>query len=350
MKHDLHTRVRNAMFGLAIGDALSWPAMFHRSYLLPFWTRRIRREIDAATENTSAISISLPFALNRPAEAFALGPADDTEWAAFTLSNILQQRGDLNHASALAPWRGLASSSDIRGSVGILAALANLHKAKEPPASGHDHPHYFDDSAIPRAVPIGALWAGDPAQAAAAAAMEAQITNAEEGVWAAQAMAAGISAACGGEPLDLVLHRAVSQLPEESWIHRTVAEAFALCNLEKSSLELVPELSAAIINREYNYGNAAPETLALAFAIVKQTRGQFENAVMLAAAFAKTADSVPAFVGALCGALSDLEILTPPWRECLHQLHGICIPALAGLDFIGMVEQLAELALRRKAA
>lgn len=347
---DLHTRKRNAMFGLAIGDALSWPAMFHRSHLLPLWTRKIRRELDAAAEDTNAIALSLPFSLNCQAEAFALGPADDTEWAACTIMNLVQQRGEFNREEVLVAWQRLAGASNIRGSIGTLSALANLKKAKLPPHSGHDHPHYFDDGAVARAVPIGILCAGNPARAAAAAEIDAQITNAEDGLWAAQAMAAGISAACGGGSLESVLHHALSQLPGESWIQRTVTEALSLCDDRKPVLEAIPLLSAAIINREYNYGNAAPETLALTLTIVKLTQGRFENAVMLAAAFAKTADSVPAFAGALCGALTDHDILTPSWRVSLQKLRGICIPALADLNFIELVERLAGLAAEKPAA
>jgi ADP-ribosylglycohydrolase len=338
------------MFGLAIGDALSWPAMFHRSYLLPFWTRRIRREIDAETENTNATSLAMPFSLNRPAEIFLLGPTDDTEWAAFTLLNLLREHGKINHEAWLVSWLNLARSTNIRGSLGVLAALANLKKDKLPPHSGYDHPHYFDDSAISRAVPIGVFWAGNSARAAATAGRDAQITNAEDGLWAAQAMAAGISAACRGESVERVLHHARAQLPEESWIGRTVAEALAFCDTQKPAFEIIPHLSATAINREYNYGNVAPETFALTLAIVKQTQGQFENAIMLATAFAKTADSVPAFTGALCGALTNREILFPSWQERLRKLHGICIPALAEVNFMESVEQLAGLAVERNAA
>ena len=59
--NELKIRARNAMIGLAIGDAISWSAMFHRSYLLPPWTRRIRREIDASSEATNVILQPTPF-------------------------------------------------------------------------------------------------------------------------------------------------------------------------------------------------------------------------------------------------------------------------------------------------
>lgn len=174
----LRTRARNAMLGLAIGDAMSWPAMFQRSYALPLWTRRIRREIDAAAETTHAIRSAMPFSLNRSAEAFALCGTDDTEWAAFTAQQLIQQRGKIEVNHLTRAWQELANSEQpVRGSLSVRGALHNLRRGKMPPHSGHDHPHYFDDAAVTRAVSIGAAYAGQPHAAAALAKHDAQITN-----------------------------------------------------------------------------------------------------------------------------------------------------------------------------
>ena len=88
--NDLKQRAVNAMIGLAIGDALSWTAMFHRSVLLPPWTRRKRREIDIESEMTNVIITPMPFSLNQPAQHFAISPTDETEWAAFTADILLR--------------------------------------------------------------------------------------------------------------------------------------------------------------------------------------------------------------------------------------------------------------------
>ena len=348
--NDLRLRVRNAMLGLALGDAISWPAMFHRSVALPFWTRRIRREIDAACEDNNTLPLAMPFSLNRPAEAFSLAPADDTEWAAFTMKNLLRQQGNFNGDLWFSSWQELAHAENIKASVSIQAALAHLRESIQPPNSGRYNPHYFDDSAVARAVPIGVVCAGQAQVAATLAARDAEITNAEDGLWAAQAMAAAISMAGSGAALDVVLACALAQLPPASWIRRTVEEALALCDPSQSVLTVVPLLSEAIINREYNYGNVAPETFALTLAIVKQTRGEFEAAMMMATTFAKTADSVPAFVGALCGPMAKHDILPSSWGTRLQELRGLCFPALCGVDYIALVEQLADLAQTRSVA
>jgi ADP-ribosylglycohydrolase len=336
------------MLGLAVGDAISWPAMFHRSYLLPFWTRRIRREIEAASETTQVIRPALPFSLNRPASAFALGPTDDTEWAAFTAQQLLLSEGKLDAQKLLEAWLELArASQNVRGGVSLQAALANLRQGKLPPRTGRDNPHYFDDGAVCRAVPIGIIFAGQPHAAAEMAAIEASMTNAEDGLWAAQAMAAAISVACVGADLDAVIATAISQLPDNTWIERSVTEALQFCQKDKEVFDILPRLSESIINREYSYGSVAPETFALTLVITKLCRADFKSAVLAAASFAKTADSVPAMVGALTGAMTAQEIASPDWRERLQQLQGICIPTLAGVNYVGLSEQLADLAMRK---
>jgi len=346
---DLRQRAYNAMLGLAVGDAISWPAMFHRSFLLPFWTRRIRREIDAAAENTNVIRPPMPFSLNRPAETFAIGPTDDAEWAAFIAQQLLAQDGHLTPEKILAAWLELAQSTKpVRGGVSIQAALFNLRAQKFPPASGNDNPHYFDDGALCRAVPIGIVCAGQPLEAAAMTALEASVTNAADGVWAAQALAAAMSVACAGGSTETAIAAAIDILPKDSWARRTVTQALSFCAGMNSIFEIFPQLSEAIVNREYSYGNVAPETLALTLAIINITKGQFEPAVMAATMFAKTADSVPALVGALSGALCDKEIVSQEWSARLRKLHGICIPAMASKDYLDLAERLADLTVRKK--
>ena len=348
---DLRQRACNAMLGLAVGDAMSWPAMFHRSYLLPFWTRRIRREMEAAAETNDVIRPAMPFSLNRPAEAFAIGPTDDTEWAAFTAQQLLLQDGKLAPEELLAAWLELArSSQNVRGGVSIQAALSNLCQKKFPPQSGKDNPHYFDDGAVCRAVPIGVVWAGRPNEAAEMAALDAAVTNAEDGVWAAQAMSAAISVACASGGINEVIAAAMSILPDNTWIKRSVMEALQFCHEDATIFDIFPRLSDSLINREYSYGSVAPETLALALVITKLSKlskGDFKSAVMAAASFAKTADSVPALVGALSGAMTAQEFISHDWRERFRQLQGICVPTLAGVDYVELTERLADLAVRK---
>lgn len=338
-------RARNAMIGLAIGDAISWTGMFHRSFLLPQWTRRIRREIDSSSETKNVIVTPMPFSLNQNAGLFNISPTNAAEWAAFTTEILLASDFNSYQHKALMEWSKLANSNEkIRGSVGVKISLNNLKKGIQPPQSGSENPHYFDDSALPRAVPIGIFYTGQSDKAAKLAEIDASITNSEDGIWAAMAMAAAVSLACSGEKIHKIVDIAYSYLPKTSWIRRTVEDALLITKESKTIFSSLPEFQNEIVNHEYSYGNVSPETLALSFSIAQLHSNDFETAVMVASNFAKSSETLPAIVGALVGAMQSTKIESESWLNSIIKLKGICIPSLAGKDYISLVEQFLNLA------
>ncbi len=342
---NMKQRASNAMIGLAIGDSLSWTAMFHRSVLLPPWTRRIRREIDAASETTNVIVTPMPFSLNQPVEHFNISPTDETEWAAFSAGILLGNGFSSYDRSVLKEWTNLAKSNDpIRGGVSTQAALHNLRNGILPPQSGKENPHYFDDGAMSRAVPIGIICAGQPDIAARLAEIDASVTNSEDGIWAAQAMAVAISLLCTGKNISEAINAAHQYLPESSWIRRTVDEALKISEKSSSIFSILPELQNMIVNREYSYGNVAPETLAIAFVIARLHGNNFESAVTMASSFAKSGETLPSIVGALAGSMNSTAIASERWLNAVRTLKGISIPFLAGKNYLTLTEQISNLA------
>lgn len=344
---DIKQRAQNAMIGLAIGDAIGWTSIFHRSFLLPPWTRRIRREIDVFSETENVIVLPVPFSLNQSAEHFNLSPTDDTEWAAFTTEILLESSYDSYHQSVVKEWNKLAQSNEtIRGSVGTQTALSNLRKGMQPSQCGSENPHYFDDSAMSRAVPIGIYCIGQPDRAAHLAEIDASITNCEDGIWAAKAIAVAISLICAGQNINDAIDVAHQYLPRTSWIRRTVEEALLIIRESKSVFSILPELQNEIVNREYSYGNIASETLALAFAIAKLHGSNFETAVMTAASFPKSSETLPPIVGALVGAMQSTAVASESWLNAISKLKGICIPSLEGKNYLSPVERLSNLSYK----
>lgn len=336
-------RARNALLGLVVGDALSWPAIFHRSYLLPAWPRRIRREMDQEGELHGILPVPMPFSLNQAAEAFNPGPTDDTEWAAWIMDKLITNEGLLAADMVESSWKQLADEQlPVRGWTSTHAALLNLRRGMKPPETGHDNPHYFDDGALCRAVPIGILYAGKPDVAVSATALEAAVTNAEDGVWVAQALAAAISVACAGGTIDDAVRAATDVLPKGSWSRRTVEDALRISAREEPVLSLVPSL-LGIVNKEYSQCSG-PETLALA--LVLASRCTFDSAVPLALAFSKNADALPAMVGALTGACDSGTPVPVQWEESVRSLGGICIPRLKGRDYVKLVDDFVALSRR----
>jgi ADP-ribosylglycohydrolase len=335
--NDRQRRARNTLLGLALGDAIGWPAMFHRSRVLPAWTRRLRREIDTQREEVRIIRVPTPFSLNQPAGAFDVCPTDDTEWAAWTMERLLASGCRVTPEETAASWKALASgTANVSGSVSTMVALENIRRGLIPPVSGHDNPHYFDDGAACRGVPIGIAFTGKPEEAARAAGIEASATNAEDGIWIASAIAAAASVACAGGRSREVVAAARAALPEKSWIARVVTGTLAAASGEKGLLSLLPVLHN-VLNKEYSDGLAAPETLALTLAIVAHACDNLSDGVMAAASLAKSADSLPPLVGALCAALDEGDPVSPRWLEPLGTLRGVALPGMAGKNYHDLV-------------
>jgi hypothetical protein len=258
---------------------------------------------------------------------------------------LLENGGTFIPDTLVRKWKDLAETHDfLRGKASVKGALKNLSMGLLPPVTGHDHPGYYDDAAVGRAIPIGVACAGNPDMAARLTSLEASVTNAEDGVYAARAMSVAIALACSGSPLKEVIDASVRQLPVGSWIRRNVDIALSRTMKRASLVSAVAELSEHVVNREYNSGAAAPETFAMSLGVLQLTDGDFEKGLAASTLVAKTADSLPAFVGAISAALSDNLVTTPYWEERLSVLHGICISSYKGKRFLTIVDELASMA------
>jgi ADP-ribosylglycohydrolase len=210
---------------------------------------------------------------------------------------------------------------------------------REHPRRPHS-PAHFDDGAVARAVPVGLRYPGDADRAAEVATRLAEITHAEDGVWAAAAMAAAISAAASGADAPEAVRAGLARIPRDSWLSRQMANALDLAQAAATPLDLVADLNDQVANASYSFGTVAPETLASAFAIVSATGGDPTVALPLAGMIAKQSDSMPAMVGALTGTLSGVEALPRRWRDKLDLLRGHCLPHLAGTSLTALADQL----------
>ena len=115
------------------------------------------------------------------------------------------------------------------------------------------------------------------------------------------------------------------------------------CRAEADSpQDLMLLLTTRLINSVYSYGNAAPETLPAAFALAEACEADVQAAVLLANSIPKAADSLPAIVGALCGAVQGLDALSPRWQAQLTACRGLCLPCTAGVRLDDLAHQLAR--------
>ncbi|MEU8398921.1 ADP-ribosylglycohydrolase family protein [Nonomuraea sp. NPDC048892] len=354
-------RIRGAVAGLAVGDAVGWPAARHRAALHAPWGRRLHRELDAFAEEHQVTTLPVPFALNQPVAPLRIGPSDDAEWLAWTLLTIDRPRADaFRDLIPSRPGTGPPGApAPIRARISVATALDNLANGVEPPASGHDNPHHFDDAAAIRAVAFGVLGR-DPTE-------DAQVTNAGDGVLAAQAMAAAVSAAVtsgpasGAEPgagpgagpvtgpvtgsaaraVAAAVEAALAALPEDTAIGHNARLALSVARKAGDPFAAVPALDAALLDHVYSYGVGAAQTVPVALALAEAAGGELTRAVPAAACLASLSDSAPALTGALTGACGGYGAIPEGWTATARTLSGCCLPDLAGRDLIELLEGIA---------
>ncbi len=337
-------RTYGALLGLAFGDAIAFPALFHRTFQFPEKRRDFLWNTNRDLARQRIIRLTLPFTHRIPAETLAPFPTDDTEYAIFCAQTLVTSSAEPTSADFAAAWRArvLPQAETVLTGFSERAALVNLARGDGPPATGNDNPQHYDDSAVCRAVAVGLYCAGAPERAARIAEQDACVTNAEDGVYAARAMAAAIAGLAGGADLADAIARGRDELPADSWIARGDAIAQACLAETEGVPDLVLALTTRLINTVYSYGNAAPETLPAAFAIVTRCAGALDAAVLAANAIPKAADSLPAMVGALCGAWQGSAAVSPAWRAQLESCRGLCLPCVAGVRLSDVARALAR--------
>lgn len=330
--------VARVLHGAAAAEAATWGAMFQRALLLPYWTRRKRREVEDAHDRAGSSEIPVPFALNQPTAALRAGPGPRTEWLVFQLRLLHELGGSYDLVRALRAWRALSDelsdepSEPPRLSVSQRAALDHLQAGREPPISGHDQPHYFDDAACVRALAMAAVMHDRPQELLTAVRLDAAITNSEDGVWAAESVAVAVAAAAGGARPAAVVEAACARLPQGSWISQRARRALELAAAAEGPLDLALVLDRELSNAAYSYGDAAPDVLPMALAIFLSCDGDYRDSLLSALAVPRHAPALAPLVGALCAAGSSLPLSPDRLRGRLGRLLGIALPALRGVS------------------
>ncbi|WP_256863296.1 ADP-ribosylglycohydrolase family protein [Microbispora sp. GKU 823] len=336
--------MRGAFAGLAAGDAAGWPAARHRSTLLAGWSRRLHRELDAFAEEHQVTTLPVPFALNQPVAALAVGPSDDAEWLAWTALTIREDRAEA--------FGRLAGRDDLRARISVWAALDNLAAGKRPPASGHDNPHHFDDAAAVRAVAFGAAGL-DPRE-------DACVTNAEDGVLGAVAMARAVrrwwtarrwptrwrrrSARCpparpsGTRRARRSRRRGRQDLPSPPSRPWTPP-----CSTTSTATAWPPRRRCRSRWPSRTPPSPPPQGRPVRRSPVRRSsvRRPSARASPRRPASRRSPTPRPRSTGALLGCAAGHDALPAAWRERVRTLAGCCLPELAGTDLLDIAGRLA---------
>ena len=339
----MRDKLLGTLYGLAYGDAVGFASLFHRFHVLPAKRHDFLFETNKRLSRERILPLALPFTHRQPEDTLSPAPTDDTEFAVFAAKTLAAIWPQITQEKLVAKWREDFGThkEEIWTRFSERAALDNFELGVFPPDSGNDNPLHYEDAAVSRAVGLALLF-DNPARAAEVAAMESSISQAEDGVWGAQAMAFAVSALVGGGDLNEALSGAELYFPADSWIAEENRKAAGCAREAQSDHDLPLLLAESVINNVYSFGNAAPETVPAAFAIARRVAGVPLRGVLLANSVAKAGDSLPAFVGAICGAAQGASSIGELWVKRLDGLRGVCLPFLGGTSLSTVAEEIEE--------
>lgn len=312
-------RARGALLGLAIGDAMGAPTEGMTLPAIREKWGRVRGFVDPDAAGT-----------------------DDTEYAVLCARGVLRAGADLTSRVVADTWLEALRAQRTgfnRAGFSEMIALANLHAGMEPPASGRRNAETWSDGAAMRVAPIGVFAAGDPGLAVRMARADAEVSHSRDGVYCAQAIAAGVAVAMVADDVEPVLDAMLDALPADSWSARTARRALDIGARAGTPERAEEELFAAIPLRHYMWADVAPEAVALTIGLLRATDGTpavIESGVNIG----RDSDTIAAMAGAVAGALHGMSAFDPGLVAQVRSVTGQCIQATAGTDLVDLADAL----------
>lgn len=317
-----YDRVYGAIIGQAVGDALGAP------------TEGMTRP-----EIRSKYGWVADFVSDDPAGT------DDTEYAVLTAQTLLRYGRNLTLDDVTAIWRDTLAGQQggfNRGGFSEMDAIHNLRAGLVAPQTGSDNHEMWSDGSAMRIGPVGVFCAGDPAEAARLAAIDAQVSHARDGIYCAQAVAAGVAVALVADSWEAVVEAGLDAVPADSWSARTIKSAIDLGASATSLNRAVDDLYESISIFCYPWADVAPEATALAFGLFAAARGDYVGSVLGGVNIGRDADTIAAMAGSMAGALRGAQAVPERWRDRIDVVRGQCIQATAGIRLTDLARQLHD--------
>ena len=190
-------RVYGALIGQAVGDALGAP-----------------------TEGLSRTDIQETWGWVDSFVSANPAGTDDTEYAVLTAETILRFGSGLTAADVSEQWRSVLvdqAGGFHGGGFSEMTAIENLRDGLFAPRTGTDNHEMWSDGTAMRIAPIGIFAAGDPAEAARLAGVEAQVSHGRDGIDCGQAIAASVATALITDSWHDVVDSGLAYIPSDSW-------------------------------------------------------------------------------------------------------------------------------------
>jgi ADP-ribosylglycohydrolase len=198
--------------------------------------------------------------------------------------------------------------------------------------------------------PAGIIAAGKPELAAQLAVTLGSVSNARDGIYAAQAVAVAIAVAMVGATPTEMLATAIAHTPSDSWTGRALRRAATVaqdCILRRDDdLDAaLAKLSDELVLSWWPWADLVTEAVPLAFGAFMVTHGDVRRAIPAGVSLGRDADTIGAIVGSLAGAYCGRTALPDEWIARATVSPGKCIGFVAGTNFEQVAAQLVEHAM-----
>ena len=270
---------------------------------------------------------------------------DDTEFTVLSARTILDNKGVLTHQNVAESWKKLIlahGGMKARGGRPLYGAVENLKRGILPPQSGIDNVFNTDDGAAMRIAPVGIVYAGNPTKAAEVARFDAEMSHANSGVWAAQAIASAISVAMADGSTEEICNAMMDPIPKNSWLGRQMEKVKKLCDSASDMEEIWSALHCEFYTREHA---AVEEAIPEIYGVSRMTNFNYRKGMFWGANFGRDADTIAAVVGALAGAKEGIEVIPESWIAPVRQPAGTCLEFAGKEDVVDLGTALAQLGM-----
>ena len=351
---DLLRRAQGALLGVAIGDAMGAPIEGRTA-------AEIRAQFGRITGFLSDSAVG----------------TDDTDFTLFNAYLLNTYGVDITLAQVESEWRDKLLSGQYAyrpGGFSDVVSTRNLMAGLHAPQSGAFNHQMWSDGVAMAISPAGIIAAGKPELAARLAVTVGSISNARDGLYAAQAVAAAIAVAMVGASPDEMLDAAIVHTPSNSWTGRALRRAAAVAQdsilrsdvtvaqdsilrraaaiaqdsiLRDDNLDAaLTKLSDELVLPWWPWADLVTEAVPLAFGAFMATRGDVRRAIPAGVSLGRDADTIGAIVGSLAGAYCGRDALPPEWIARATLSPGKCIGFVAGTNFEQVAERLVAHAIR----
>ena len=319
----LRDKARGSLLGAAIGDAMGAPC-----------------------EGMSAQAIREQYGVITDFLTDEISGTDDTDFTLFN-AHILQTYGvKVTSEQIEYEWRDKLLSGKYYyrpGGFSDVISTRNLEAGLQPPQSGAFNHQMWSDGVAMAISAAGIACPGDPAQAAQVAHKLGSISNARDGIYTAQAVAAAISMAMvDATPADMV-EAAIANVPQDSWTYRAMLRAQQVAKDAADLEEALILADEQLVVHYWPWADLTTEAVPVAFAVFLAAQGEFVKAVPAGVRIGRDADTISALVGAILGALHGTAVIPPAWIEKVDQPAGVCLHFAAEKSMQSLAVQLVDL-------